>query len=339
MIDKLDKGKAEKFAEYLLEPYDGGMQDARRVNLDKVWFKTFAYPPSIRMMAMAGEEPVEVVLKVPGILCSKMLPPLKRLPSANTSKHNMLKLKQYVKVTGYGEANFNDASSHILKLLATFQRHVAPAEVHDFRTIPFEGHPCLESHARYFSDRDTVPHERNESFLPGVDPYNVLRNIQPDCFIHAEDNRVEYCLQQTGENGVKRIIPCDPGTFQTGDIVEMLFSFVAVPVKDRKHKVLLSLRGLTLLNSELRKEAQASMNEGSQPIIAVETAPKRRRLYLHQDDRMRTAPGGVSITTGRLGTEDVTPEDQDLENGRKDHGKQDTCRIKFDQVNISATTM
>jgi hypothetical protein len=45
----------------------------------------------------------------------------------------------------------------------------------------------------------------------------------------------------------------EPGLFVVGDMVEMVFSFVGIPVKDNMYKVMLHLRGLTLLSSDLRK--------------------------------------------------------------------------------------
>lgn len=40
-------------------------------------------------------------------------------------------------------------------------------------------------------------------------------------------------------------------TFQVGDIVEVNFSVVVMPVKHEKHQMMLVLRGLALLDSSL----------------------------------------------------------------------------------------
>jgi hypothetical protein len=40
-------------------------------------------------------------------------------------------------------------------------------------------------------------------------------------------------------------------TFQVGDIVEVNFSVVVMPVKQEKHQMMLVLRGLALLDSSL----------------------------------------------------------------------------------------
>jgi hypothetical protein len=58
--------------------------------------------------------------------------------------------------------------------------------------LPYEGHPCIEAHARYFTDRNLVPFEKDLPFQPFVDPNNVLGTLKPDVFIHGPDNRVEY---------------------------------------------------------------------------------------------------------------------------------------------------
>jgi hypothetical protein len=46
-----------------------------------------------------------------------------------------------------------------------------------------------------------------------------------------------------------RYVPLDPVRLRTGDIVEAQVSFTAVPLKGRRHKMLLVLRAVTLLDS------------------------------------------------------------------------------------------
>lgn len=40
--------------------------------------------------------------------------------------------------------------------------------------------------------------------------------------------------------------------FRVGDIVEVQLAFVAVPVKDEKYRMIVNLRGITLLENEHR---------------------------------------------------------------------------------------
>ena len=45
----------------------------------------------------------------------------------------------------------------------------------------------------------------------------------------------------------------DPGLFRPGDIVEIAFSCIGIPIKEKRHKMLLNLRALTLLDDSIRK--------------------------------------------------------------------------------------
>lgn len=68
--------------------------------------------------------------------------------------------------------------------------------------LPYEGHSCIETHARYWTDRHLVPHEQNEAFAPMVDPLGSLATIQPSTFIHGPDNIVEYCVKNVDADGI-----------------------------------------------------------------------------------------------------------------------------------------
>lgn len=86
-------------------------------------------------------------------------------------------------------------------IVQAFEKHVGEDKARKWSVLPFESHTSFEAHARYFTDRDLVPFEKNQPFLDGVDPERILRTLQPDTFIHAADNRVEYCVETTSESG------------------------------------------------------------------------------------------------------------------------------------------
>lgn len=48
-------------------------------------------------------------------------------------------------------------------------------------------------------------------------------------------------------------VAIDPGVFKLGDVVEVAFCVVGIPVKDKKYRMLLSLRALTLVSDACRK--------------------------------------------------------------------------------------
>ncbi|KAF6753993.1 hypothetical protein DFP72DRAFT_787808, partial [Ephemerocybe angulata] len=208
----------------------------------------FKYPPSTRMMD--GE--TEVVLKMRGVLCGKLLPPFNEIPAGMNTLSRIRSLRQHVKITGLGSDEFEGYQTKLQDVHERFVEHAADRTVQPFDFIPYEGHPTLDSHSRYFTDRNMVPYEKNLPFLPGVDPRRVLRKLQPEEFIHGPDNVVEYCVRAIGSKGLPCYTPCDPSMFRVGDIVEVAFSCVGIPIKGQCMRVLLQLRGLTLIDNTIR---------------------------------------------------------------------------------------
>lgn len=46
---------------------------------------------------------------------------------------------------------------------------------------------------------------------------------------------------------------CSPALFKAGDIVKIAFSIVGVPIKDNRVRLILLLRGLTLVEDGIRR--------------------------------------------------------------------------------------
>lgn len=115
--------------------------------------------------------------------------------------HTILGLRQHVKLTGLSYEGFDDDANTLRHVHALFQMHVHSRRVVDFDYAPYEGHHCLESHARYFTNRNLVPHDRPQRFLDGVDPEGILQRLQPASLIHSTDNVVEYCRREVEDDG------------------------------------------------------------------------------------------------------------------------------------------
>ena len=105
-----------------------------------------------------------------------------------------------------------------------------------------------------------------------MDPQDILTNMMSGSiyhsFIHAEDNQVQYyksCKDVDGDRKYGshayhqnlrfeinpwslRFETCGPQTFCISDIVEVQVSFVGVPLKDKRCKMLVVLRSLALLD-------------------------------------------------------------------------------------------
>ncbi|KAJ7801011.1 hypothetical protein B0H14DRAFT_3490076 [Mycena olivaceomarginata] len=74
----------------------------------------------------------------------------------------------------------------------------------------------ISSNCRYFTIGRNIPSESQTKFHPRTDPHGVLTRYLSDNVAHCFDNDVMY-MAFKGEEYVEK----DPGTFKTGDIVEM----------------------------------------------------------------------------------------------------------------------
>ncbi|KAH6879339.1 hypothetical protein BKA70DRAFT_1127310, partial [Coprinopsis sp. MPI-PUGE-AT-0042] len=209
------------------------------------------YPPSFRLVKPNREDTEEIVLKVQGILCNRMLPPVPQhcIPKSIGALKN---LRQHVKLTGLSEDTFDNATRAISEMHAWFQEAIPNGTLNPIDFVPFEGHLAIEAHARYFTDRSLVPYECNAPFMPFVDPNRTLQNAQIDCLLHASDNQVEYCVVEQSDMDKARYRPTNPASFRSGDIVEIAFNAVCIPIRNDRHKLYLNLRALSLISTEER---------------------------------------------------------------------------------------
>lgn len=71
--------------------------------------------------------------------------------------------------------------------------------------------------------------------------------------MESTDARSRQFLPKRRCSLVPRYTPYDPAPFKAGDIVDMSFSFVGIPIENGKRLLFLNLRALALVNSEIRK--------------------------------------------------------------------------------------
>ncbi|KAF5334148.1 hypothetical protein D9611_015080 [Ephemerocybe angulata] len=237
------------------------------------------YPPSTRIMD--GED--EVVFKVQGVMCGKLLPPFTESPVSSPRSKGLSRirnLRQHVKVTGFGSSEYDAYMDKLQTVHDAFAQHARDREVDQIEFIPYEGH------SRW---RALVPYEKNQAFLPGWTPSTSSGSCKPDEFIHAADNVVEYCVRAVA-NGSTTYGPCEPSVFKVGDVVEVAFSCVGVPIKGQRMRILLQLRGLTLLDNTIRKESERTTRM-TMALVALNRTPRRKRLYLTEEEVCGDAHG------------------------------------------------
>ena len=70
--------------------------------------------------------------------------------------------------------------------------------------LPYEGYPCVEAHARYFTNRNLIPYEKSVPFPSNIDLNHILSNLRPDLFVRGPDNCVEYFKEVKDAKGKMR---------------------------------------------------------------------------------------------------------------------------------------
>lgn len=128
----------------------------------------------------------------------------------------------------------------------------------------------LDTSNRYLTPlKDVSGLVESVPFHKGVDPRNILSDMAKNTHIHTEDNYVEYFSTHRDSDGQRRSIKknhskvnnknsqpfwmyrfqaCEPQMFRVGDIVQAQLSFVVIPVKAGRRKMLTILRSLALLD-------------------------------------------------------------------------------------------
>ncbi|KAF9464019.1 hypothetical protein BDZ94DRAFT_1356192, partial [Collybia nuda] len=191
----------------------------------------------------------ESVVRFQGILCDKQLPPITKTGEATLRKQKR-HIRQAVTITGLSTPTFQQGIDNIAYLYMMFSNQFPDGKMEIWQPSSFNGHVALDAHARYLTERRLAPQEQHIEYAIGVDPHGALADLQGHDFIHGPDNYVEYLAMQ--HISLTRYSPTNPINFRVGDIVEVQLAFMAVPIKDQRYKMLVSLRGITLLDDSHR---------------------------------------------------------------------------------------
>ncbi|KAK0187069.1 hypothetical protein F5146DRAFT_886317, partial [Armillaria mellea] len=101
----------------------------------------------------------------------------------------------------------------------------------------------------YFSRQDQTSSEVEIKFSEIVNPLDIPGQLHGQAYCHSVDNSVAYYECRAATDSSFRYA-C---YLQVGDIVEVTFKFIAVPVSKGKAKLIAVLKTIMLLNAQLTK--------------------------------------------------------------------------------------
>ncbi|KAF6759632.1 hypothetical protein DFP72DRAFT_1063976 [Ephemerocybe angulata] len=230
----------------------------------------YSEPPCVRLTKEIDGEVEEVTVRVAGILCSKILPPVLGLRS--TKPEHVRYVRQFVRCSGLGSHAFAGQRVIFEQVYAAFVANPCVEQLDDFEFGLYEGHKCVDLHARHLTERRYVPSLPHIPFTPDIDPNHALEIARDTMFIRVEDNVVQYSKKIYEDDGSYSYEPLHPEEFKEGDVVEAVGTFVAFPKgKEGQYCMVFCLRGLTMLTSVFREDSRIVPN----PILNVQRIEKR----------------------------------------------------------------
>ncbi|KAF6743205.1 hypothetical protein DFP72DRAFT_1080472 [Ephemerocybe angulata] len=215
----------------------------------------YSEPPCLRLTKEVEGEIEEVTVRVPGILCSKTLPPVLGLRS-NKPEH-VRYVRQFARCCGFGSHSFDEHAGIFKQVYAAFAAAPNLAELDDFDFGLYEGHHHISR------------------LHPDIDPNHALEIARDTKFIRVEENVVQYSKRVTQDDGSYHYEPLHPEEFKEGDVVEAVGSFVAFPTGTAgEYCMVFCLRGLTMLTNTFREKSRLARNT---KIERTETREGRRK--------------------------------------------------------------
>ncbi|KAF7981291.1 hypothetical protein HWV62_34205 [Athelia sp. TMB] len=246
-----------------------------------------ASPAGIRLTTSIADavDIQEVVLRVQGAICFAQLPPIRagrQLPERGDARF----LKQTIRLTGFGSAEFQQAVSGIANIATLMGDNLERGDIESWKPERYRTWQTLDIGNRYFrrqnNEGDAVP----ISLPRNVDPDGILAKLAGDEWVHTEDNEVRYFGLVPSVAGKPKYEPIDPSEFKLGDIVEVQCSAVGIRRRGREevYNLRLVLRALTLLDASHGKAARANrMQQAIQSPQSPARGIKRTVGYLDDD--------------------------------------------------------
>ncbi|KAJ2915584.1 hypothetical protein MD484_g4827, partial [Candolleomyces efflorescens] len=269
----------------------------------------FSQPRAWRLCSETGQDSTleEACFKVQGVLCGKDLPPVNQTGSRLSRLRSRKFIRQYVKVTGFGNEDMLQCVKRIEMAYLKMSDHFKEGTVEPWQPSLFEGYVALEANTRYFTHTNHANPGDIVDFAPHVDSGGRLKDIMEGEYVHTTDNRVDYLERVTGPDGETRYRVVDPVIFKSGDIVEAVVAFAIIPTKKNTAKLHLLLRGLVLLDQTERNSAAImrmrnryrAINIG-QSVCQPVGQPSLKRKLMFYDTDPETEETGRQFTRMRV---------------------------------------
>ncbi|KAF8236765.1 hypothetical protein L208DRAFT_1250718 [Tricholoma matsutake] len=221
---------------------------------DTIKIEQLTKPESWKISRQGNDETAkeEVIFTIQGIIKAKDLPPVMAKPRSYRYKY----LHQSITLTGLGSPTFSSALSAVKTIYDCFDRQFEEHTLDPWTESEVaDGIPeSIDLSNRYFTPATEAGGMKDTPFLPGIDPKGILQSMgQGDrtlSFVHTKDNQVHYFSTCRLNEGARKYENCEPQMFWAGDIVQAQVSFVAIPVKGGKCKLLSMLCSLALLEGQ-----------------------------------------------------------------------------------------
>ncbi|KAF8874343.1 hypothetical protein BD779DRAFT_1451004 [Infundibulicybe gibba] len=206
------------------------------------------YPQTWRLMKGGADGEVEeLVVTVSGILSEVGLPPIREKPTATVGQFKFL--RQGVVITGLGSPTFEAAVEATFEIYEIFRREFPEGKLEEWAATRYQDYSALPFSNRYVTPLRDAPNMEHIPFEASVDPQGHLESMVAHGFVHGDDNIVEYYTQKaSGEEG-PTFTKANPQIFRVGDLVDIQVSYIVVPLKSHKFKMLPVLRTIALVDS------------------------------------------------------------------------------------------
>ncbi|KAF5366486.1 hypothetical protein D9615_005098 [Tricholomella constricta] len=254
---------------------------------DGIKVQAMERPKTWRLVGEAEDgQKEEIVFSLQGSLLDKDLPPILTKPRIANARYKYL--RQSIKLAGLGTTAFSAALCSIGEIYGYFDRHFPQGALECWTATASDGvgNDVLEASNRYMSPKN----ESQDDEVPFgnlVDPKRVLEKMaQESRHIHTDDNEVMYFRRRTTEDGKTTHEKVGPQMFRIGDIIEIQVSFVVVPLKGDRYKMITVLRSIALINGAFSQKAP-----GTKIHVAPQTSNsvlKRKVMYDEVDDNEGT---------------------------------------------------